>query len=146
MADIETTLKHWHTLSEEEKNAIRDKRDYPILCVIDGLSPDERKRIYDTIQIHPTSLPSFMVKQKEWLSDFVYYLDENLKRRNLAHSPEVINDLVLDEIINGSMHERFRLYWAARNRSEIMPSDSQELTDYLTEVDKAIELLRVKSA
>jgi hypothetical protein len=134
---IETRVNHWHELSDEEKKIISDKRDYPIISVIDGLSAEERIKIYHLIT--PQNLTVYNAREKEWISLFGYFLDENLKRKNLDHSPEVIKNLLLDEMINGITHVRFRLYYAARYRTDVGLSDDKELTNFLSEVDLALK-------
>lgn len=137
MEDIEARLKHWHSLTPDEKNAIRDPNDYPILSVIGGLSPDERKKIYRLIRF--PNIEHYNQMQKPWISDFILYLDENLRRSGKDHSPEIIKEFLLDEMIDGALHERFRLYYAAKYRTFIEPPTDTTLTEFLSEVDTAIK-------
>jgi len=142
--DVETKVKHWHELSEEEKKVISDERDYPIISVIDGLSVEERRKFYGLII--PRNLLRYNLRQQEWISIFTYFLDQNLKKNNMDHSPEVIQNLLLEEMIHGITHERFRLYYAARYGDDVFYlKQDRELADFLNEVDIAIELSKSKS-
>jgi len=114
MEGLEARLKHWANLSEDERNAIKDKNDYPLIAVIDGLPLSERKQIYETLLPRSEYLGHYARKEKEWMLDFVHYLVENRGKSNLDCSHDAIEKILVEEMSQGATHERFRLYCAAK--------------------------------
>jgi len=136
MENLEEGLRHWHNLTEEEKGAIRDPRDYPLLSVIDGLSSQERRSIYRAIRFK--DIGDYKREELPWLRDFIHYLVENRKKKDLDCSPETINKIFFDEMEKDGIHERFRLYYAAKFRDRIEKPTGKEVTDFLSEVDAVL--------
>lgn len=138
MENLEEGLKHWHNLTDEEKRAIRDPNDYPILSIVDGFSPEERRRIYGSIKFK--DLAHYKAEEIPWLRDFIHYLVENRKKKDLDVSIDTINKIFFDEMNQDGIHERFRLYYAAKFREKIEPPMYREAIDFLSEVDKALTI------
>lgn len=63
----------WKEPTEEEKRAIHDPLDIPIIGVIKGLSCDDKKLIYDSISVKPEYREDYDLTQKPWISDFKKY-------------------------------------------------------------------------
>ncbi|VVB82797.1 Uncharacterised protein [uncultured archaeon] len=127
----------WQEPTEEEKRAIRDSRDIPIIAVIKGLSCEDRKLIYDSIAVKSEYETDFMKTQEPWIEDFKTYWGEN-HHQDPSDSPEFGNDFV-----NSREYERFRLYYAAKHpdRIEIKHLNRRTL-DFFVETE---EFLRIEN-
>ena len=137
-------LKHYVKLTEAERRVLRYPADEPIISVLKGLSSEEKKRIYRAIKIKREYFsPHFKDMQRTWLEDHEGYLDGMLKEKHLDHSHEVIEGILSNEIISDEGENvRFRIYYSAKYRGNIEPPSNKELTDFLTEVDCAIEFFK----
>ena len=123
--------------TEQEKKAVRDPLDIPIIAVIKGLSCDDRKLIYDSIRVKEDYKDDFMSLQKPWISDFKEYWSENHNHQDPDGCVEFGNDLV-----NSKEFERFRLYYAAKypERVEIKNVNQRTLEFFL----EAEEFMRIE--
>jgi len=124
----------WHELSEEERKAVRNPTDCPIISVIDGLSPEDRGQIYNSIKVKPNYYIDFAKTQKAWMEDLCWYMGQKLKK-------DVRNCKEFLEEINGAFHERFRLYYAAKNPNNIeIIKVNQKTLEFLLEVEEVIKI------
>lgn len=124
----------WHELSEDERKAIRNPTDCPIISVIDGLSSEDRKQIYNSIKIKSDYYPDFAETQKQWVEDLCWYMGQKLQK-------DVKNCQEFLEEINGPFHERFRLYYAAKNPANIeIIKVNRRALEFLLEVDEVIKV------
>lgn len=130
------------SLSDEEKKVIQDERDIPLIAIINGLSAEERRKIYDSIHVIDVKYSNSL--QADWVSIFRYYLGKNRERQKLDCSHEVVEQLVVEELLKGDgavMRERFRIYHAITHRENITSPYDKTLEDFLAEVDKTTESL-----
>ena len=143
--------QHWHDLSEAEKRVIHDSRDYSIISIIDGMTAEERLKIYDSIA--PNLQAGYNGLQKEWISD---------SRRELAWRKgkdvsEVSDKELVEDMERTGMRERYRLYWAGRKWLEgifdsfsISNRASMEslelLTDYFMDLAQAYPNRKLSAA
>jgi len=124
-------------LSEQEKKAIHDPKDYPIFSFIKSLFPDERKKIDKVMRVKDAFLSHYNQTEKTWISDCRLYTDQNLRKEGLEHSPDIVEGLVVREILQGDLGERFKLYYGAKYPKRMNFSDSEELSDFLEEIEIA---------
>jgi len=128
----------WKEPTEEEKRAIRDSRDIPIIAVIKGLTPEDRKLIYDSIRIKSEYEKDFEKTQEPWIEDFKTYWGENHHRDPSSCTEEFSTDF-----LNSCEYQRFRLYYAAKypERIEINHVNRRTL-DFFVESE---EFLRIEN-
>ena len=128
----------WKDLNDEEKKAIRDSRDVPIIAVIKGLACEDRKLIYDSIKIKSEYEPDYNESQRPWISDFKGYWKENNHK-----DPEVCSEEFSADFIKSHEYERFKLYYAAKHpeRVEIKHINRRTL-DFFAEIE---DFLRIEN-
>ncbi|MEK6827158.1 MAG: hypothetical protein AABX99_01590 [Nanoarchaeota archaeon] len=126
----------WQDPTEEERKAIHDPSDIPIICVIKGLSCEYRKLIYDSIRVKSEYEKDFEETQLPWISDFKEYWGENHHK-----DPDSCTDEFSTDFFNSREYERFRLYYAAKHpdRIEIKKVNRRAL-EFLLEIDEAIKI------
>ncbi len=124
---IEKELTCGHELSEEEKRAIHDPRDYPVISLIDGLSPSDMDEIYKAIRIKQEFQSGYIILEKSWIRDSLYFWVENHLKN---HKPEDIAGFT-EELIKGPLIKRYRLYFALKHPSKIETSENKKLTTLL---------------
>src|SRR4030042_4356980 len=113
----------YHELSLEEREAIHDKRDCPIISVIDDV-PSDIKSIIDKELYYIACNPGYISGEIPWYNDFKWYDCKNEEEHNKRASfEEVFRD--------------YRLYFAAKNPNLVNKKVmSEELTNFLSEVYK----------
>jgi len=126
----------WMEPTEQEKKAVRDPLDIPIIAVIKGLGCEDRKLIYDSIRVKEDYQADFMETQGFWISDFKEYWIENHNYQDPTGCVEFGNDLV-----NSKEFERFRLYYAAKypERIEIKKVNKRVL-EFLLETEEFMRI------
>jgi hypothetical protein len=115
---------YWNNLSEEEKRAIHDPRDYPIISVIKKLSHEQVRDIAKSVRVKDDFLTHYLKEQKLWIRDAKWYMGINLNR-------DVSNLELADEILERGLGEKFRLYYAAKYPTNIEYSSNHSLVDFL---------------
>lgn len=121
----------WHTPTAEEIKAIRDPADIPIISVVDGINDQDRKLIYDSLEIKEEYKSDFMKVQTLWLSDFKNYWGKN-HHKEPDGCEEFGNDLV-----NSHEYERFRLYYAGKHPERINIKINKRVLEFLLETEQA---------
>jgi hypothetical protein len=122
----------WHNPTIEEIKAIHNPADIPVISVVDGLTNEDRKLIYDSLEIKPEYKSDFTNVQTLWLSDFKNYWGKNHKIEPDG-CEEFGNDLV-----NSHEYERFRLYYAAKHpEGVIIKKVNKKVLEFLLETEQA---------
>ncbi len=112
-------IHHWHELTEQEKVPIKETSDtpnldYPIISVIDGLSRDEQKRIYDCLAADPLRCKDYNALQKRWLRKEKEYL---ALRRN-QHPDQIPDSELVNDMEEMRTCYRYKLYYLGRKIAE----------------------------
>lgn len=123
----------WHELSDKEKKAIHNSRDYIFISVIDGIPGRLLDVIYKSIQIRDEYRCFYNELQKQWISDMIWYLGEKI--HGDARRSQELSEKMLEE----HLCERFRLYFAAKNPNKIeVIHENKFVRDFLSEVNREI--------
>jgi hypothetical protein len=132
----------WCEPTEEEKKAIHNALDLPIIAIIKGLSCEDRKSIYDSLAVKSEYMDDFMKNQEPWISDFKKYWGENHKK-----DPDQCPEFGTDFLISHE-YERFRLYYAAKHpeRVRIERADNKRALEFMIETSDAIRVSKLISA
>jgi len=125
--NIQDKVEYWEELTEEEKKAIHNQEDIPIISIIKGIPAEEKKEIYNHINHKDASFHHYMQEQTEWVKDLIFYMNQKYNR-DMSKSPELA-----EEIMNNLCY-RFRLYFAAKYIGEIKICDKNK---------KAIEFVKM---
>jgi hypothetical protein len=127
----------WCELTEEEKKALKNKEDLPIIGVIKGLNSEDLQSIYESLAVKEEYREDFMKTQITWISDFKGYWGVNHNR-----DPDTSPEFGID-FLNSHEPQRFRLYYAAKypERVEIRKIRRKTL-DFLTETEDAIKVVK----
>ena len=122
--------------TEEEKKAIHDPLDIPIIAVIKGLDCDDRKLIYDSIKIKDEYKDDFMKTQEPWISDFKKYWGENNHK-----DPSSCSDEFSKDYLKSHEYERFRLYYAAKHQDRIeIKKVNRKTLEFFLETEEFIRI------
>lgn len=116
-------------LTKEEKLAIHDPRDYPIISLIKEMSPEELKEVYNSIKFKEEFRRHYVEEEKLWIRDAAHYMRINSKK------PVITDVEIADEILNNNLHEKFRIYYAAKYRSNVELSENSRLIKFLSKID-----------
>jgi hypothetical protein len=129
--------------TEEEKRAIHDPSDLPIIALIKGLSEEERKLIYNSIKIKFCYQSDFEERQMPWIGDFKHYWKENNHK-----DPEVDTGEFSTAFLQSHEYERFRLYYAAKYPDRVIIDKPQNVRalEFMIETNNAIEVSKLISA
>ena len=128
--------------TEEEKKAIHDLHDLPIIAIIKGLSSEDRKLIYDSIAVKQDYKKDFGNIQLPWISDFKHYWAQNHK-----YDPELDPARFSDDYIRSHECERFRLYYAAKYPERVVIEKPQNVKalEFMIETAQAIRMSKLIS-
>lgn len=139
MENLETELEQNPCLTDEQRREIRKKIDSFVIKTIEDLSPDERKRLYNSIVPKDEN---YHQSQAEWVSVLMYHLGKNREREGLDCSKETVERLVVEQLLSGegeAMRHKYRLYRAVLFREDMNTPDSQEASDFLDYVNQEID-------
>jgi len=127
----------WCEPTEDEKKALRNKEDLPIIGVIKGLNSEDLQLIYESLAVKDEYRKDYMETQTTWISDFKGYWGVNHKQ-DPDTSPEFGTDL-----LNSHEPQRFRLYYAAKypERVEVRKIHRKTL-DFLIETEDALKVVK----
>jgi hypothetical protein len=129
-------ITDWHDPTPQEIKAIHNISDVPIIAVIDGLSCEDRKLIYDSIVVKEEYKEDFKNIQIPWMGEFKGYWRENHDNKNPTGCPEFGTDLV-----NSHEYERSRLYYAAKYPDRVdFKNKNKRTLEFFWEVDSAIKI------
>lgn len=120
---------YWNNLSEEEKRAIHDPRDYFIISVINSMPKEKIKEIYRSIRLKDNLGDHYLREERVWVNDAVWFLGRKLGK-DARHGLELA-----DEILENVLSEKFMLYYAAKYRPNIETPTNSKLIDFLSLVD-----------
>jgi hypothetical protein len=118
----------WNNLTEEEKKEIHDPRDYPIHALIKKLSPRELREFYNSIKFKEEFRKHYIDEEKVWINKARWYMGEKKNR-------EIKDVEIADEILNKNLHEKYRIYYAAKFRGNVELSENSRLAKFLSAVD-----------
>lgn len=126
---LDKNVLHWHELTDEERKAIHDTKDYPIISVIDGLPVDVLKEIYFSLGFVKSEFETDYKKEEiNWIRDNEYYWEEN-NHRSHRGDPQYIKDF-----FDSHLCERFRLYYAARHPGRFLNNFNDSVKLFLSEI------------
>jgi hypothetical protein len=137
MNNLTTKTKYWHELTEEEKKAIHNPDNYPIISIIKGIPRETKEKIYHEL----CDVPSLVKKKYEheqikWLNDAGQYLWENEFHKDKTIDVQKTG-LFVNEILHSPIRIEYRLYYVAKNPRVINGIEaSKELADFLYDVYK----------
>ena len=133
----------WTTPTPEEIRAIHDPSDLQIIAIIKGLSPADRKLIYDSLRVKEEHRPDFDKSQEPWIRDFKHYW-----RENHCQDPDIATGEFSTDYLTSCQNERFRLYYAAKHpdRVRIEHPENVRALEFLVETHDAIQLYELVSA
>ena len=123
---LEKSVKpdYWHDLTDEEKNAIHNPGDYPIISVIKGIPQGVLNKL-DALLVSLSSDKSFFNEELPWVRDFLWYKNEK--------------KACGDNSSWGRMCIEYRLYFAAKHPDRIENSSIPEIKDFLRCIDLSKE-------
>lgn len=111
----------FHNLSEEEKNAIPNQEDYPIISIINGLwktayiSFDMIDKVIHIPSKDRDLFHQYLSEERVWVNDFEYYYGQNHKDiTDAIHTPPFCEEFKKSDIC-----KRYRLYFAAKHPDKI---------------------------
>jgi hypothetical protein len=109
--------KYWHELTEEEKKAIHNPKDYPVISVIKAIPQDILNKLDKTLFYLSESknYKLFMDEELPWLEDFLWYKGEGQK-----------NGVSWDR-----MCAEYRAYFAAEHPERIEDPSIPEIKSFL---------------
>jgi len=133
-------ILYWHNLSAEEKKAIHNPEDYPIISVIDGMPLPLKKTLdHELDYISSLDPKKYGESQISWINDFAYYLWE----KNFDKDPKINiqkTNLFFEEFCKSSVPIDYRLYFTAKNSGLVDEEDmSSELGGFLSEIYEVTE-------
>jgi hypothetical protein len=123
--------EYWHDLTEDEKRAIHNPEDYPIISVIKAIPQDILKKL-DKLLIPLSSDKSFFIEETPWLRDFFWYKNEG-KACDDSSSWD-------------RMCIEYRLYFAAEHPDKIENPSNPEIKDFLTWIALGKEYYQAQAA
>lgn len=128
----------WAEPTAEEKKAIRNPLDIPIIAVIKGVSPEDRKLIYDSIDVKDEFRGHYKELQLPWVSDFKGYWAKN---HNNKDPDEYVGEFI-EDYKKSCENERYRLYYAAKYPEKIeIKKVNRKVLEFLLEAE---EFLRIE--
>jgi len=128
----------WAEPTEQEKRAIHNPLDIPIIAVIKGVNPEDRKLIYDSIDLKEEFREHYKELQLPWVSDFKGYWAKNHDNKD----PDEYSGEFIADYKKSCEFERFKLYYAAKYPNNIIIKHvNRRDLEFLLETD---EFLRVE--
>lgn len=125
----------WHDPTEQEKKAIHNVLDCPIVAIIDGLTPGDRKKIYDSIWIKDEHKVEYNHLQIPWISDFKEYWGEKH-----CQDPDT-SSRFSEEYLESGECERYKLYYAVKNPDKIeIRKVNRRVLEFFLEADEVIKI------
>jgi hypothetical protein len=129
-------IMDWHDPTPQEIKAIHNVYDVPIIAVIDGLSEEDRKFLYNSIVVREEYKEDFKNIQILWMGDFKGYWKENHQNKDPTECPEFGDDFV-----KSCEYERSRLYYAAKYPDRVdLKNKSKRTLEFFLEIDSAIKI------
>lgn len=126
----------WKDLTEKQIQAIRDKSAIPIIAVIDGISSEDRKLIYNSIITKPEYAKHFEELQSPWISDFKGYWGKDHDK----NPDDCVSEFSTD-YLKSCECERFRLYYAAKYPERVeITKVSRRVLEFFLEADEFMRI------
>jgi len=111
--------KYWHDLTEEEKRAIHNPQDYPVISVIKSI-PQHTLNKLDEILASLSSDKSFFSEELPWLKDFFWYKNEKGEKKACSENSSW-----------NRMCVEYRLYFAAKHSDKIENPSAPKIKNFL---------------
>ncbi|MDD5012246.1 MAG: hypothetical protein PHQ66_01195 [Candidatus Nanoarchaeia archaeon] len=129
---------HHQKLSSFEKKLIHDRTDYPVISLIDALTPEQIQKINDSILYKSEYLKHSCLMQMDWINNFMYFWGEKNKE-DPKDNPHCLEDF------RESIHPlRYRLWFAVHYPEEVEilenKGDYKLTKDFLEEARKEYKL------
>jgi len=105
---------HHHKLDEAERKLIHDRSDFPVISLIDALTPEEITQINNSIQYKSEFLAHSCQLQRQWIQNFMYFWGEKNKYDPREHAGDCMKDF------RESTHPlRYRIWFAVHYPEEV---------------------------
>jgi hypothetical protein len=125
---------HHHKLDCLEKKLIHDRADYPVISLIDALTPKQIKKINDSILYKSEYLKHSCEVQKDWINNYTYFWGEKNKK-DPTNNPDCLGDFV-----KSIQPSRYRIWFAVHYEDEVEiredKGDPKLTKDFLEEARK----------
>ncbi len=107
--------KYWHDLTEEEKRAIHNPQDYPVISVVKAIPQDISSKL-DKLLAALSNDKSFNYEELPWVKDFLWYKGEKGREEGVSWNRMCIE---------------YRLYYAAKHPDRIKNPSNLKIKRFL---------------